>query len=139
MTKPEATAQAGAADDTNPFLTLVRVAMRAVAEQMIMEEVAALCGPSHCPLLSSLYRRAGSEVGMCHAEGRRESLLRPRVRRKNEDGSEAEHTLASYQAMHAPVNNAVTTAAALLGCAKSSPTRPQARRLRTTGPLCAAR
>lgn len=113
MTKPEAPAQAGAADDTNPFLTLLRGALRDVAEQMLLKEVAALCGPSHYPQLGALYRRAGSEVGLYHAEGRSERIQRPRVRRKNADGSESEHVLASYQAIRDPANNAAAVVTAL--------------------------
>ena len=118
MTKPEAPAQADAVDDINPFLTLIRAAiggvMRSVAEQMLIEEVAALCGPSHYPQLGALYRRAGSEVGLYHAKGRRETIQRPRVRRKNADGSESEHMLASYLAMRDPANNAAAVVTALL-------------------------
>lgn len=112
-TKTEAPAQAVAADATNPFLTLIRNALRGVAEQMLLDEVAALCDPSHQPQQGAQYRRAGSEAGLYHAEGRCERLRRPRVRRKNADGSESEHVLASYQAMRDPANNAAAVVTAL--------------------------
>ena len=113
MTKPTAPAQAGATVDTNPFLALMRGALRAAAEQMLREEVAALCGPSHYPEPNARFRRAGSEVGLYRGEGQCERLQRPRVRRKNADGSESEHRLASYEAMRDSANNAAAVVAAL--------------------------
>lgn len=113
MTLPVAPVQAGAAADTNPFLILMRGALRAAAEQMLREEVSALCGPSHYPEPGALYRRAGSEAGCYHAEGRCESIQRPRVRRKNVAGGECEHPLASYQAMRDPANNAAAVVTAM--------------------------
>lgn len=87
-------------------MILLRDSLRTVAEQMLMEEVAALCGPSHYPHSDAIYRRAGSESGTCHAGGRRETIQRPRVRKQVGDGKEIEHTLASYAAMRTPRNNA---------------------------------
>ncbi len=113
MTKPTAPAQAGAADDTNPFLALLRGTLRSVAEQMLLEEVAALCGPSHYPPPGARYRRAGSESGLYHAGGQCEHLRRPRVRCRNADGSESEHVLASYRAMRDPANHAAAVVTAL--------------------------
>ncbi len=63
-------------------MTLLRESLRSVAEQMLLEEVAALCGPSHYPPPGAAYRRAGSERGTCHAGGRCEAILRPRVRKQ---------------------------------------------------------
>jgi hypothetical protein len=79
--KPAASAQASAVENQELFLTLVRDSLRSVAEQMLLEEVAALCGPSHYPRPGAAYRRAGSERGTCHAGGRREAIIRPRVRK----------------------------------------------------------
>lgn len=98
--------QAGAATNPNPFLELVRTTLRREAEKMLLEEVTALCGRSHYPELEAIYRRAGSEAGVCYADGRREVLQRPRVRRRGADGKEREHVLSSYQAMNDPANNA---------------------------------
>lgn len=94
-------------------MTLLRDSLRTVAEQMLLEEVAALCGPSHYPPPGATYRRAGSERGTCHAGGRREAILRPRVRKQVGDGTEAEHVLASYAAMRRPGNNAAAVVTAL--------------------------
>lgn len=46
-------AQAAAANhdsQLNPFLELMRTAMRETAERMMVDEVAKLCGPSRYPL-----------------------------------------------------------------------------------------
>jgi len=96
--KPAAAAQAPAVENRELFMTLLRESLRTVAEQMLMEEVAALCGPSHYPRPDAIYRRAGSESGTCHAGGRRETIQRPRVRKQVGDGTEIEHKLASYAA-----------------------------------------
>jgi putative transposase len=80
---------------------------------MLLEEVAALCGPSHYPRPGAAYRRAGSERGTCHAGGRREAIIRPRVRKLAGDGTEEEHRLASYAAMRTPSNNAAAVVTAL--------------------------
>jgi hypothetical protein len=102
-------AQAAAADrepQANPFLELMRTAMCETAQRMLAEEVAKLCGPSHHPMEGAVFRRAGSEVGKCYAEGDAQELIRPRVRVRGEDGVEREYVLASYQAMRDPANNA---------------------------------
>jgi transposase-like protein len=105
----QAGAQAAAAKrdpEPNPFLEIMRTAMRETAERMLAEEVAKLCGPRHYPLEGAVFRRAGSEAGKCYAEGDAQELKRPRVRIRGEDGREREHVLASYQAMRDPANNA---------------------------------
>jgi len=94
-------------------MTLLRESLRSVAEQMLLEEVSALCGPSHYPQPGATFRRAGTEAGVCHAEGRREAIQRPRVRRRGADGGEREHVLASYQAMSQPANNAAGVVTAM--------------------------
>ena len=111
--KPAASAQASAVENQELFLTFLRDSLRIVAKQMLMEEVAALCGPSHFPTPDTIYRRAGSERGTCHAGGRREAIRRPRVRKQVGDGTEAEHALASYAAMRRPGNNAAAVVTAL--------------------------
>ena len=100
----QATAKTNA--EPNPFLELMRTVLRDAAERMLAEEVGRLCGPSHYPKEGSEYRRAGSEVGKCYAEGDAQTVLRPRVRVRGTDGREREHVLASYQAMRDPANNA---------------------------------
>ncbi len=79
-------AQADVADETNPFLLMMRATLRDVAEKMLKEEVDKLCGPSYYPRTESPFRRAGTEVGVCSADGRKENLLRPRLRLRSADG-----------------------------------------------------
>jgi transposase-like protein len=106
-------AQAVSAENREYFMSRLRDSLRATAEQMLEEEVNALCGESHRPEAGAQYRRAGSESGTCYAEGRREAILRPRVRKRNGDGREREHVLASYAAMRQPNNNAASVVTAL--------------------------
>jgi putative transposase len=106
-------AQAIPAENQELFMTLLRDSLRAVAEQMLEEEVNSLCGLSHRPETGAEYRRAGSESGACHAGGRRQAIVRPRVRKRGEDGTEREHVLASYAAMRRPGNNAAAVVTAL--------------------------
>jgi hypothetical protein len=73
-------------------MNLLRDSLREKARQILVDEVLALCGPSYEPKPGSEFRRAGSEAGFCHFDGKREEILRPRVRRKaNGNGSETEH------------------------------------------------
>ena len=108
-----ASAQVVAAENRDLFMTHLRDSLRSVAEQMLFDEVSALCGPSHYPKPGATHRRAGTEAGVCHAQGRREAIVRPRVRRRGADGTEREHVLASYQAISAPTNNAAGVVTAL--------------------------
>jgi hypothetical protein len=48
----------------------------------------------------------GRKPGFCYADGRKESVQRPRVRRCDSEGKEREQVFASYQAMRDPDNNA---------------------------------
>jgi putative transposase len=106
-------AQAEAASGRDIFMNVLRDSLRAAAEQMLAEEVNALCGESHRPEAGAQYRRAGSEIGTCHAQGRREAIVRPRVRKRVGDGTEREHVLTSYAAMREPANNAISVVTAL--------------------------
>lgn len=62
------------------FEQFMREAVREAAWGIMVEEVTHLCGPRHRPVPGSGHRRAGTEKGVLRYEGRRESLLRPRVR-----------------------------------------------------------
>jgi putative transposase len=107
------TAQAVPTENQEIFMTLLRDSLRVTAEQMLREEVEKLCGESHRPEPAAEYRRAGSESGTCYSEGRREALIRPRVRRRGVNGVEREHVLASYAMMRVPSNNAAAVVKAL--------------------------
>jgi hypothetical protein len=101
-------AQAVPTENQAIFMMLLRDSLRAAAEQMMREEVEELCGQSHRPVVGAQYRRSGSENGACHADGRREAILRPRVRKQAGDGTEREHVLVSYSMMRKPSNNAAS-------------------------------
>ncbi len=94
-------------------MNLLRGSLRATAEQMLEDEVNALCGESHRPVVGAQYRRAGSESGTCYADGRREQIVRPRVRKQVGNGTEREHVLASYAVIRQPGNNAAAVVTAL--------------------------
>jgi len=106
-------AQAVPSENQAIFMMLLRDSLRASAEQMLHEEVEKLCGQSHRPQAGAQYRRAGSESGACHSEGRREAILRPRVRKQVGNGTEREHVLVSYSMMRRPSNNAASVVTAL--------------------------
>ena len=116
-------AQAVSAENRESFMSLLRDSLRVKAAQMLAEEVNALCGESHRPETGTQDRRAGSESGTCNADGRREPILRPRVRKQVGNGTEREHVLASYAAMRRPGNNAAAVVT-VLGAGMS--TRSQA-------------
>ena len=106
-------AQAVSAENRESFMRLLRDSLRVKAEQMLEEEVNALCGESHRPEAGAQYRRAGSERGTCYADGRREPIVRPRVRKQRGDGTEREHVLTSYAVIRQPGNNAAAVVTAL--------------------------
>lgn len=106
-------AQAVSAENRESFMSLLRDSLRVKAEQMLEEEVNALCGESHRPEAGAQYRRAGSERGTCYADGRREPIVRPRVRKQRGDGTEREHVLTSYAVIRQPGNNAAAVVTAL--------------------------
>lgn len=91
------------------FRTVVRAALYEVVE----EEIAMMCGPSHRPDAASAFRRAGSANSTVFLDGRREAVKRPRVREHREDGS-VEVTLASWQAARDPAQWQEATMRAIL-------------------------
>lgn len=80
---------------------LMRGAVREMLAEVMAEEVAMLCGPSHCPAEGAAVRRAGSAPGHVLVEGKRADVRRPRVRRSTADG-ETEMRLATYAAAQDP-------------------------------------
>jgi len=94
-------------------MCLLRDSLRAKAEQMLAEEADALCGESLRPEAGAQYRRAGSDGGPCDADGCREPILLPRVRKQVGNGTERAHLLGSYAAMRQPGNNAAAVVTAL--------------------------
>lgn len=77
------------------FREFLRGEVRALLMGCIQAEVDALCGPSYCPNPDSECRRAGSAPGYVLHQGRRQDIIRPRVRRRSAE-SEEEVQLATY-------------------------------------------
>lgn len=97
--------QLGQADITeagNIFRNWMRGMVRDLVVRVLEAEVQSFCGPSYHPEESTEYRRAGSAPGSVLCEGRREPVIRPRVRRKKADGSMEEVELSSYKAAKEP-------------------------------------
>jgi transposase-like protein len=82
---------------TELFRDYLRQSVREALWELMQEEVEQLCGTSHQRGNPGSYRRAGSEKGVFYIEAGKQSITRPRVRRKRSDGSESEVPLASYQ------------------------------------------
>jgi len=80
------------------FRELLHGSVRAGLYAALEEEVELLCGRSYAPDVESDYRRAGSERGVAYMAGGKESIRRPRVRRKG--GGEVK--LAVYEAASSP-------------------------------------
>lgn len=89
----------------------LRGMVRQMLTDVIAEEVTELCGPKHRPTGVDMYR-AGTAPGSVIHDGQRETILRPRVRHKHDDGSSEEVTLATYEAARCPkqLRNSITKA-----------------------------
>ena len=96
----------------------LRGAVRGAIYGLLQEELTELCGPLHRPEASSRYYRAGSAPSHFFVEGRREDLLRPRVRVRT-GGTSAEVELQSWKAARDPAQWEETTMRAVL-CGVSS-------------------
>ena len=90
------------ADQTGQvFREFLRGHIREMICDVMAAEVTELCGPKHAPPQSDHFR-AGSSSGRVLYEGEREEVVRPRVRRKSEDGTDKEVELASYRVAKDP-------------------------------------
>lgn len=83
------------------FRDFLRGSVRQMICEVMAEEVTELCGPKHRPNDSG-YVRAGSSSGRVIVEERREEIVRPRVRLKDENGNQQEVKLATYAAANDP-------------------------------------
>jgi len=87
--------------DMNDIGRVFREQMTILTREIILEvmagEVTSLCGPAYHPAGRGC-RRAGTAPGSVVVEGRAESVLRPRVRRRKAEGGEVEVGLTSYGA-----------------------------------------
>jgi len=70
--------------------------------RVMADEVRELCGPKHRPAADAETYRAGSAKGVALCEGRREEVVRPRVRRKKSNGQSEEVRLTTYAAATEP-------------------------------------
>jgi putative transposase len=93
--------QVSASDASDVFRDHLRGALRQVICDVMAEEVMELCGTKHQPAGGDVFR-SGSSPGRVIYEGQREEVVRPRVRRRQADGTTREVPLASYQAASCP-------------------------------------
>ena len=82
------------------FREYVRGSVRGMIARVMAAEVEELCGPKHRPG-GDEYRRAGSSPGVVLGEGRREEIVRPRVRRRSGEKA-VEVRLATYSSAQEP-------------------------------------
>ena len=71
------------------FRDFLRGSVREMICEVIAAEVEDLCGPKHSPTGGDTFR-SGSSSGRVLIDGQRESVTRPRVRRRRKDGLTAE-------------------------------------------------
>ncbi len=84
------------------FREFLRGKVRESLVSIMADEVCELCGPKHRPAADASCQRAGSARGVVLHEGRREEVVRPRVRRTKGDGKTAEVRLATYASAREP-------------------------------------
>jgi len=84
------------------FREFLRASVRQCLVNVMADEVRQLCGPKHRPAAEADAYRAGSAKGVALCEGRREEIVRPRVRRKKRNGKTEEVHLETYAAAGDP-------------------------------------
>ena len=84
------------------FREFLRSKVRESLVSIMADEVRELCGPKYRPATDASCRRAGSAAGVVLHEGRREEVVRPRVRRTKDDGKNEEVRLATYESAREP-------------------------------------
>jgi transposase-like protein len=88
--------QVSASQTAEIFRDFLRGHVREMICEVMAAEVTELCGLKHSPSTSDHYR-AGSCPVRVLVEGEREEVVRPRVHRKGEDGSNCEVELATHR------------------------------------------
>ena len=106
--------QVSAGEATEIFRDHIRGAVRGMIADVMALEVEELCGPKHRPGVCGDTYRAGSSPGRVIQEGRREEVVRPRVRRREPDGSSSEALLVSYQSASDPEQLRASVVSALM-------------------------
>jgi putative transposase len=84
------------------FREFLRGQVRGSLVSIMAEEVRELCGPKYHPMPDADCRRAGTAEGIVLVEGRREEVVRPRVRRTNGESSSEEVRLETYASAQEP-------------------------------------
>jgi transposase-like protein len=88
--------QVSAGKAAEVFRVHLRGAVLGMITDVMVMEVEELCGPKYLSLDGDKYR-SGSSPGRVIHEGRREEVVRPRVRRRGPDGTSSEVPLVSYR------------------------------------------
>lgn len=97
----QALGQVSSEDAGQIFREHLRGCVRQMISEVMAAEVNELCGPKHKPSDSDHFR-AGSSGGRVLVDGEREAVVRPRVRKRIDEGNSEEVVLATYQAAHDP-------------------------------------
>lgn len=94
--------QASASETGGIFREFMRGSVRAMLTEVMVAEVALLCGRKYRPDEDATCKRAGSTSGYMIWEGSREDVKRPRARRTKEDGTTEEVQLRTYESAQQP-------------------------------------
>jgi transposase-like protein len=107
----ESLGQVSGGEAAQIFRDFLRGGVRMLLSEVMAEEVAQLCGPKHHPNGSELVR-AGSSSGRVLLDRQHETITRPRVRKKEPNGSTTEFPLQTYEAACNPeeLQKAIVTA-----------------------------
>jgi transposase-like protein len=103
--------QVSSGDATQVFQNFFRGAARVMLSEVMAKEVASLCGEKHQPNDGEFFR-AGSTTGRVVFQNEHETTTRPRVRKKESNGSTSEVKLSTYQSASDPqeLQNSIITA-----------------------------
>ncbi len=105
--------QVSTGDAAEIFRDHLRGCVRQMFSEVMAAEVESLCGPKHLPIEGNVFR-SGSGPGRVIFEGQREEVVRPRVRRRQCDGSTCEVSLASYESARNPEHLQASIVSALM-------------------------
>ncbi len=76
----------------------LRATARYAVIEAMNEELTMLCGPRHAPKKGGAIERGGSAPGTLFLGTHSEPVKRPRIRKRNTDGTTSEQTLKTYEA-----------------------------------------